>query len=142
MSEAMDAIAGYVIVNDLSARDYVRREGLPNQVIHDWFGQKSFRDSMPMGPWLTPAEFIPNPYDLNIRLWVNDQLKQDGNSKNMIYPIAEQISYLSKHLVLQPGRCDFDGMPRREPAWVEMNFSSPAMRSEWSSRIAAFSQTE
>ena len=110
-SQAMDAVAGYLLINDLSARDYVRREGLPNQVIHDWFGQKSFRDSMPMGPWLTPAEFVPDPRDLSIRLWVNDVLKQDGNSKNMIYSIAELIACLSKHLVLQPGDVISTGCP-------------------------------
>ena len=101
--QAMEAVAGYLIINDLSARDYIRREGLPNQIIHDWFGQKSFRDSLPMGPWITPAEFIPDPHDLSLRLWVNDMLKQDGNSRNMIYPLAELVATLSRHVVLRPG---------------------------------------
>ena len=108
---AMDAIAGYVIINDLSAREYIRREALPNQVIHDWFGQKSFRDSLPMGPWITPAEFIPDPYDLSLKLWVNDVLKQDGNSSNMIYPLAELIATLSRHVVLRPGDVISTGCP-------------------------------
>jgi 2-keto-4-pentenoate hydratase/2-oxohepta-3-ene-1,7-dioic acid hydratase in catechol pathway len=64
-----------------------------------------------MGPWLTPAQFVPDPYNLNIRLWVNGVLKQDGNSKNMIYRIAELIAYLSKHLVLQPGDVLSTGCP-------------------------------
>ena len=110
-AEAMDVVAGYVIINDLSARDYIRREGLPNQVIHDWFGQKCFRDSLPMGPWLTPAEFVPDPYDLRLRLWVNGVLKQDGNSKNMIYPLEELISNLSRHLTLRPGDVISTGCP-------------------------------
>jgi 2-keto-4-pentenoate hydratase/2-oxohepta-3-ene-1,7-dioic acid hydratase in catechol pathway len=99
---AMEAIAGYTIVNDLSARDYARRETLPNQTTHDWLGQKCFRDSMPMGPWLTPAEFVPDPYVLSIKLWVNGELRQDGSAKNMIYPLAEQISYLSRRLTATP----------------------------------------
>jgi 2-keto-4-pentenoate hydratase/2-oxohepta-3-ene-1,7-dioic acid hydratase in catechol pathway len=110
-ARAMEAIAGYVIVNDLSARDYARRETLPNQTTHDWFGQKCFRDSMPMGPWLTPAEFVPDPYDMSIRLWVNGELRQDGSSKHMIYPLAEQIAYLSCHLTLRPGDVISTGCP-------------------------------
>jgi len=108
---AMDTIAGYLIINDLSARDYARRETLPNQMTHDWFGQKCFRDSMPMGPWLTPAEFVADPYDMSIKLWVNGELRQDGSSKNMIYPLAEQISYLSRHLTLRPGDVISTGCP-------------------------------
>ena len=108
---AMETIAGYLIVNDLSARDYARRETLPNQTTHDWFGQKCFRDSMPMGPWLTPAKFVPDPYDMNIKLWINDELRQNGSSKNMIYPLAEQIAYLSRHLTLRPGDVISTGCP-------------------------------
>jgi 2-keto-4-pentenoate hydratase/2-oxohepta-3-ene-1,7-dioic acid hydratase in catechol pathway len=108
---AMEAIAGYTIVNDLSARDYARRETLPNQTTHDWLGQKCFRDSMPMGPWLTPAEFVPDPYALSIKLWVNGELRQDGSSKSMIYPLAEQISYLSRRLTLRPGDVISTGCP-------------------------------
>jgi 2-keto-4-pentenoate hydratase/2-oxohepta-3-ene-1,7-dioic acid hydratase in catechol pathway len=110
-ARAMDAVAGYTIINDLSARDYARRETLPNQMTHDWFGQKCFRDSMPMGPWLTPAEFVPDPYDMSIKLWVNGELRQNGSSKNMIYPLAEQISYLSRHLTLRPGDVISTGCP-------------------------------
>jgi 2-keto-4-pentenoate hydratase/2-oxohepta-3-ene-1,7-dioic acid hydratase in catechol pathway len=110
-SRAMDAVAGYAIINDLSAREMSRREALPNQMIHDWFGQKCFRDSMPMGPWLTPAAFVPDPQNMQMRLWVNGVLKQDGNSKNMVYPIAEQISYLSRHLTLRPGDVLSTGCP-------------------------------
>lgn len=108
---AMEAIAGYTIVNDLSARDYARRETLPNQTTHDWLGQKCFRNSTPMGPWLTPAEFVPDPYALSIKLWVNGELRQEGSSKNMIYPLAEQISYLSRHLTLRPGDVISTGCP-------------------------------
>jgi 2-keto-4-pentenoate hydratase/2-oxohepta-3-ene-1,7-dioic acid hydratase in catechol pathway len=110
-ARAMEAIAGYTIINDLSARDYARRETLPNQMTHDWFGQKCFRDSMPMGPWLTPAEFVPDPYAMSIKLWVNDELRQNGSSRNMIYPLAEQISYLSRHITLRPGDVISTGCP-------------------------------
>lgn len=110
-ANAMDAVAGYVIINDLSARDYVRREILPGQTAHDWFGQKCFRDSMPMGPWITPRQFVPDPYDMSIKLWVNDELRQNGSSKTMIYPLAEQIAYLSRHITLRPGDVISTGCP-------------------------------
>ena len=64
-----------------------------------------------MGPWITPAAFVPDPYNLSIRLWVNDVIKQDGNSNQMVYSIAEQISYLSRHLTLRPGDVIATGCP-------------------------------
>lgn len=107
--DAMASVAGYTIVNDLSARDLMKRDGLP--FIFDWFGQKCFEGSAPMGPWITPAEFVPDPYDLSIRLWVNGVLKQDGNSKQMVYSIGEQIAYLSRHVTLRPGDVIATGCP-------------------------------
>jgi 2-keto-4-pentenoate hydratase/2-oxohepta-3-ene-1,7-dioic acid hydratase in catechol pathway len=109
VDDAMKSVAGYTIVNDLSARDMMKREGLP--FIFDWFGQKCFADSAPMGPWITPAQFIPDPYNLGIKLWVNGVIKQNGNSKQMVYSIAEQIAYLSRHLVLRPGDVIATGCP-------------------------------
>ena len=109
VDDAMDSVAGYTIVNDLSARDLMKREGLP--FIFDWFGQKCFSDSVPMGPWITPAEFIPDPYNVGIKLWVNNVIKQNGNSKQMVYSIAEQIAYLSRHVALRPGDVIATGCP-------------------------------
>jgi 2-keto-4-pentenoate hydratase/2-oxohepta-3-ene-1,7-dioic acid hydratase in catechol pathway len=136
----MEAIAGYLIINDLSARDYARRQTLPNQMTHDWFGQKCFRDSMPMGPWLTPAEFVPDPYDMSIKLWVNGELRQDGNSGAMLYPLAEQIAYLSRHLTLRPGDVISTGCPSAL-ARRKTNTSSPVMRFVSKLAIAAFWST-
>ena len=109
VADAMDSVAGYTIVNDLSARDMMKRDGLP--FIFDWFGQKCFTGATPMGPWITPAEFVPDPYDITIKLWVNDVLKQNGNSKQMVYTIAEQIAYLSRHTGLRPGDVIATGCP-------------------------------
>jgi 2-keto-4-pentenoate hydratase/2-oxohepta-3-ene-1,7-dioic acid hydratase in catechol pathway len=109
--DAMDYVAGFAICNDLSARDYIRREGMPNQIIHDWFAQKCFPGSFPMGPWITPKEFVPDPYDIALKLWVNGVLKQDGNTSEMVFSIAEQIAYLSRHVVLQPGDVISTGCP-------------------------------
>jgi 2-keto-4-pentenoate hydratase/2-oxohepta-3-ene-1,7-dioic acid hydratase in catechol pathway len=106
---ALDAIAGYVIVNDLSARDLMKREGTP--FIYDWVGQKCFEDSAPMGPWLTPAAYIGNPEDLSIKLWVNGVLKQDSNTGRMVHNAREQIAYLSRHVTLNPGDVIATGTP-------------------------------
>lgn len=108
-SHAFEAVAGYVIVNDLSARDLMKREGTP--FVYDWVGQKCFRDAAPMGPWLTPAAYVPNPGQLSIKLWVNGELKQDSNTGRMVHGIAEQIAYLSRHITLQPGDVIATGTP-------------------------------
>jgi 2-keto-4-pentenoate hydratase/2-oxohepta-3-ene-1,7-dioic acid hydratase in catechol pathway len=108
-SKALDAVAGYLIVNDLSARDLMKREGTP--FIYDWVGQKCFADAAPMGPWFTPAASIADPNNLAIKLWVNGVLKQDSNTGRMVHGIAEQISYLSRHVTLQPGDIIATGTP-------------------------------
>jgi 2-keto-4-pentenoate hydratase/2-oxohepta-3-ene-1,7-dioic acid hydratase in catechol pathway len=106
---ALDAVAGYLIVNDLSARDLMKREGTP--FIYDWVGQKCFEDAAPMGPWLTPAAYVGDPNNLAIKLWVNGVLKQNSNSGRMVHGIAEQIAYLSRHVTLQPGDVIATGTP-------------------------------
>ena len=98
-----------LIVNDLSARDLMKREGTP--FIYDWIGQKCFEDGAPMGPWLTPAAYVPDPNNLAIKLWVNGVLKQDSNTRRMVHNIAEQIAYLSRHVTLQPGDVIATGTP-------------------------------
>lgn len=109
VERALDYVAGYLIVNDLSARDHLRREDTPFGF--DWLGQKCFDTSCPMGPWITPASRVPDPQDLDIRLWVNDELMQDSNSAEMIFGVAEQIAYLSRHVTLRPGDVIATGTP-------------------------------
>jgi 2-keto-4-pentenoate hydratase/2-oxohepta-3-ene-1,7-dioic acid hydratase in catechol pathway len=106
---AFDCVAGYTIVNDLSARDLMKREGTP--FIYDWVGQKCFEDAAPMGPWLTPAAYIADPNDMAIKLWVNGVLKQNSNTGRMVHNIAEQIAYLSRHFTLNPGDVIATGTP-------------------------------
>lgn len=108
-ARAFEAVAGYVIVNDLSARDLMKRENTP--FIYDWLGQKCFDDAAPIGPWFTPAAYIADPNDLSIKLWVNGELKQDSNTGRMVHSIAEQIAYLSRHITLQPGDVIATGTP-------------------------------
>jgi len=109
VAKAFEVVAGYLIVNDLSARDLMKREGTPFGF--DWVGQKCFEDSAPMGPWFTPAPYVARPNDMPIKLWVNGVLKQNSNSGRMVHGIAEQIAYLSRHFALQPGDVIATGTP-------------------------------
>jgi 2-keto-4-pentenoate hydratase/2-oxohepta-3-ene-1,7-dioic acid hydratase in catechol pathway len=107
--QAFEAVAGYLIVNDLSARDLMKREGTP--FIYDWIGQKCFEDGAPMGPWLTPAAYISDPGTLDIKLWVNGVIKQNSNTSRLVHNIAEQVAYLSRHVTLYPGDIIATGTP-------------------------------
>lgn len=108
-ADAFDVVAGYLIVNDLSARDLMKREGSPFGM--DWIGQKCFEDAAPMGPWLTPAAYVANPNELAIKLWVNGVLKQNSNTSRLVHGIAEQVVYLSQHFTLFPGDVIATGTP-------------------------------
>jgi 2-keto-4-pentenoate hydratase/2-oxohepta-3-ene-1,7-dioic acid hydratase in catechol pathway len=108
-ANAFDAVAGYLIVNDLSARDLMKREGTPFGM--DWVGQKCFEDAAPMGPWFTPAAYVADPNNLPIKLWVNGVLKQNSNTSGLVHNIAEQIAYLSRHFTLNPGDVIATGTP-------------------------------
>ena len=107
--DAFDVVAGYLIVNDLSARDLMKREGTPFGM--DWIGQKCFEDAAPMGPWLTPAAYVADPNNMPIKLWVNGVLKQNSNTSGLVHNIAEQIAYLSRHFTLHPGDVIATGTP-------------------------------
>lgn len=107
--DAMDYVAGYTIMNDLSLRDHSARTDWSFRV--DWFAHKCFDTSAPMGPWIAPKSQIANPYDLSIKLWVNEQLMQDSSSKFMHFDIAEQIAYLTERLTLRPGDVISTGTP-------------------------------
>ncbi len=108
---AAEVIAGYTIVNDLSARDLMTRDDRPPSMTFDWVGQKCFDGAAPMGPWMTPAAFIPDPHALSVRLWVNDTLKQDSHTSQLVHDIYEQIEWLSHHLTLLPGDIVSTGTP-------------------------------
>lgn len=106
--EALSAVAAYTIINDLSARDWI---GEPSFVGIDWVIQKAYDGFAPLCPLLTPAAFVPNPQALPIQLKVNNQIKQDSNTANMIHSVAEIISYLSHIMTLEPGDVISTGTP-------------------------------
>ena len=107
--DAMDFVAGFTIINDLSARDHTKRHDVP--FLFDWIGQKCFNTGCPMGPWITPKSAIADPHSLGIKLMVNNEVKQDSSSKEMIFKCEDQIAYLSQHISLYPGDVIATGTP-------------------------------
>ena len=107
---ALASIAGYSIVNDLSARDWVPKTehsyfGL------DWVMSKDFDGAAPMGPFITPAEFVQNPQALTLILTVNGQIKQHANTANMVFSIQAIIEHLTTIMTLEPGDVIATGTP-------------------------------
>ena len=111
--KALSYVAGYTIANDLSARDRGRRAGVPDASPFkwDWTKHKTFEGSCPLGPWIVPASDIGDPQKLGLKLWVNGVLKQDSNTSDMIFNLAEQIEQLSVNMTLYPGDLILTGTP-------------------------------
>jgi 2-keto-4-pentenoate hydratase/2-oxohepta-3-ene-1,7-dioic acid hydratase in catechol pathway len=111
--QALGFVAGLSIVNDLSARDHLKRPGVAvdSPFRFDWVSQKCFDGALPFGPWICPLDDIDDIENLGIRLWVNQELMQDSSSSNMIFSVAEQIAHLSTRLTLRPGDVIATGTP-------------------------------
>jgi len=108
-SQAMDYVAGYTIINDVSARDWVASS--PKFLGIDWVVGKSIDGYAPMGPTFTPAEFVPDPQNLDLELTVNGTVMQHGNTRQMVFNIAQIIAHLSKFMTLEPGDVIASGTP-------------------------------
>lgn len=108
-ADALNYVAGYTIFNDLSARDIGRPVGRTFNT--HWFVHKNFDGSGPMGPWIVPASDVPDPHNIDIKLWVNDSLEQDSNSKYLFFNINEQIEYISARMTMRPGDVIATGTP-------------------------------
>jgi 2-keto-4-pentenoate hydratase/2-oxohepta-3-ene-1,7-dioic acid hydratase in catechol pathway len=110
VADAMKHVAGYTIMNDVSARDLSRRPDWPRWNI-DWFGHKNFETAAPMGPWITPADQVADIYQCRLQLWVNQEKMQDTLVDKLIFNIAELIEYLSRRMTLLPGDVIATGTP-------------------------------
>jgi 2-keto-4-pentenoate hydratase/2-oxohepta-3-ene-1,7-dioic acid hydratase in catechol pathway len=109
VERALDAVAGYTIVNDISARDLNVRSDYPFKF--DWFQGKCHDTFAPFGPWIVPAWQIPDPQDVHLKLEVNGQVMQEDTTHNMIWTVREQIAYLSTIVTLEPGDVVATGTP-------------------------------
>ena len=103
-ARAMDYVAGYTIVNDVSCRDYQMRTG-------QWMIGKTFDTFAPMGPYLVTKEDIPDPHALEIALDLNGRRMQHSNTRNLIFKTDYLIAFLSQVLTLEPGDVVSTGTP-------------------------------
>jgi len=103
-AEALDHVFGYCTANDLSARDL---QFLSSQ----WLLGKTPDKFMPIGPYLVTADEVGDPQKLSLQTWVNGDLRQNSNTADMIFPVAELISFLSQYLTLEPGDVILTGTP-------------------------------
>jgi 2,4-didehydro-3-deoxy-L-rhamnonate hydrolase len=101
-THALAHVAGFMTTNDVSCRDIGVRPDRPG-LRSDWLGGKSHDNFAPMGPFFTPAAFVKNHMNRFIRLTVNGEVKQNGNTSQFIYTPEEQIEYASNILTLEPG---------------------------------------
>lgn len=103
-AEALDYVAGYTALNDITVRDWQHRTP-------QWLQGKSFDKSAPIGPVLVTVDEIPNPHVLDIKLWLNGELRQNDNTKRLIFNVPFLISFISKVMTLEPGDIIATGTP-------------------------------
>jgi acylpyruvate hydrolase len=103
-AEALACIAGYTIMNDVSARDFQFKD-------KQWFRGKNCNGFGPMGPWMVTADSVPDPLALDISLRLNGETLQHSNTRNLVFSPAALVSTLSQSLVLEPGDVISTGTP-------------------------------
>ncbi len=116
--EAMDYVAGYTIINDVSARDWTAKALNPDQTqmgaVMTWgdnINGKQFPTFTPMGPVMVTSDEIPDPHDLDLKTTVNGKVMQQTNTSDLIFPIPQLISHFSQWYMFQPGDIISTGSP-------------------------------
>jgi len=107
---ALELVAGYTICNDVTTRDRVFRSDV-GRLGADWVWSKNSPTFLPTGPWIVPAQFVPDPLDLHITLKLNGDVMQDESTADMIFDVAKIISYASHRVELLPGDLVLTGSP-------------------------------
>ena len=105
-SAALSLVAGYTILNDLSAREFQFDISPPQTTF-----AKSMDGFAPMGPWLVTRDEIPDPQALDVSCWLNGVQMQHGHTADMLFPVANLIAYLSRFMTLEPGDVIGTGTP-------------------------------
>ena len=114
VKEAIDCVAGYTIANDVSARSVTFKNGRaerPWDDFYDWLAGKWADGFCPTGPYLVTADEIPDVQNLRMELKVNNETRQKANTGQMIYPVADVVSFLSFLMTLEPGDIILTGTP-------------------------------
>jgi 2-keto-4-pentenoate hydratase/2-oxohepta-3-ene-1,7-dioic acid hydratase in catechol pathway len=104
-ASALDYVAGYCVVNDLSEREYQLERG------GQWDKGKGCDTFGPVGPWLVTKDEVPDPQNLDMWLEVNGKRYQTGNTRTMVFTVAQLVSYISRFMTLQPGDVISTGTP-------------------------------
>ena len=117
VTDALDFVRGFVAANDVSARDLQFSDG-------QWVRGKSLDTFLPVGE-LVPASRVPDPQALGIRAVLNGNVMQDSNTSNMVFSVAEIVSFVSEAITLEPGDLILTGTPagvgafRTPPVWLQ-----------------------
>jgi 2-keto-4-pentenoate hydratase/2-oxohepta-3-ene-1,7-dioic acid hydratase in catechol pathway len=116
--DALDYVLGYVTANDISVRDLQTRTS-------QWLLGKTLDNFLPVGPYLVTADEVGDPQLLGIKTWVNGDIRQNSNTGDMIFTVAEIISYISRYFTLEPGDLIVTGTPegvamgREDKPWLK-----------------------
>ena len=121
-ARALDAVAGYAVLNDLSAREFQFDVSPPQTSL-----AKSMDGFCPMGPWLATKDEVPDPQALEVRCDVNGEPMQRGRTSEMIFPVDRLIEYISQFVTLEPGDVIATGTPAgvgagafcKPPVWLQ-----------------------
>ena len=104
-TDALSCVAGYCVANDVSERSFQMDYG------GQWVKGKSCDSFAPIGPWLVTADEVPDPQALDMYLDVNGKRRQTGNTRTMIFPVADIVSFVSRFITLMPGDVIMTGTP-------------------------------
>ena len=102
--QALDYVLGYCNANDVSARDLQKRTS-------QWLLGKTLNGFCPIGPYLVTSSEVTDPQQLDVKSWLNGEPRQDSNTSDMVFTVAEIISYISQYLPLKPGDVILTGTP-------------------------------
>jgi 2-keto-4-pentenoate hydratase/2-oxohepta-3-ene-1,7-dioic acid hydratase in catechol pathway len=105
-ADALDHVAGYTILNDVSAREFQFDVSPPQTTF-----AKSMDGFTPMGPVLVTRDELTNPGDLELRCWVNGDLMQEGSTHDLIFPVPYILSFITRYVTLEPGDVVATGTP-------------------------------
>jgi 2-keto-4-pentenoate hydratase/2-oxohepta-3-ene-1,7-dioic acid hydratase in catechol pathway len=115
---ALDYVAGYCVVNDVSEREYQLERG------GSWDKGKGCDTFGPIGPWMVTKDEVPNPQKLHMWLELNGKRMQDGSTKTMIFGVTKLVSYVSQFMTLNPGDVITTGTPPGVGAGIKVNGKS------------------
>jgi 2-keto-4-pentenoate hydratase/2-oxohepta-3-ene-1,7-dioic acid hydratase in catechol pathway len=111
---ALDQVFGYMASNDISARSLelgYERDTSPTVGFFDWLEGKWPDGFAPCGPWVATADEVPDPQDLDLRLELNGEVRQQASTSQMIFSVAELVSFASRLMTLEPGDVIMTGTP-------------------------------